>query len=164
MMNKSLTNKVLVFIVVLVWALVIYKYWFKGSSENQFVRDYTKHNSIVSSPRKIKEVSIIPLNRDPFLNQNMFKKERKEKVAKPNVVKEKNITKKIINDVWPSIKYLGFLQKENSGKKILLLVNGKFKKVGKNERILNDIKIKKVFKDSIIIEGKKKIKTIKKGS
>ncbi|SEC56757.1 hypothetical protein SAMN04489761_3347 [Tenacibaculum sp. MAR_2009_124] len=163
-MNKSLTNKVLIFFVVLIWALVVYKYWFRSSSENQFQANEVNYNKVVHSPKKIKEVSVVTLNRDPFLNEKLNVKKRKEKRVKSNVTKKKNFNRKSNNNIWPKIKYLGFLQKENKSKNILLIINGRFKKISKNEIILQDFRIKQVFKDSIIIEGKKKIKTIKKGS
>ena len=161
-MNKSLLNKGLFLVVFVVWTQVLYKYWFSSnSSPKNKVAGFSK-NTIIHKAQKSRKITIIPLERDPFLDIATGVKKIKKIVNKP-IINQK-IKKRKENFVWPTIKYLGFLKKKTGVEKILLSVNKKFKKVEKNAVILDDIKLKKVFKDSIIIQVKNKTKTIKKGS
>ena len=161
-MNKSIVNKVLIFVVVTVWGLIIYKYWFPSSSD-EVHSNHMNFNGNIYKPKKIKEVSIVLLERDPFLAKKKKHKKKKEESYKKRVVKKTKQKQKKDDFIWPKIKYLGFLKKQNEPKKILLMINGTFKNLNENEKILKKITIDKVYKDSIIIQGKKSSKTIKKG-
>ncbi|WP_435261215.1 hypothetical protein [Tenacibaculum sp. nBUS_03] len=161
-MDKSLLNKVLIFVVLIVWGLIVYKYWFSTSSITETSSDTTSNIRIIDKPNRIKEVIIEPVFRDPFLNKSVIVKKHTKNIKKNVAIKKNNLTKKATNFIWPRIKYLGFLKRVNGAKKILLTVNGKFLKLSEDNYILEDIEVKEVFKDSIIIKKNNIIKTIKK--
>lgn len=154
-MKKKYFNIILILVVAFIWGKLIYKY----------TRNSTQVPMLVSQPKTNKtsiniektSFKIKNLDRDPFLNKMVSKKTKKKhkKIVKKAIV-SKNIT-------WPRISYLGFIKNKNTTKKLAILkVNGSIKNIKEATFFNENIYIRKIYKDSIILQLNKQLKTIKK--
>lgn len=155
-MKKKYFNIVLILVVVFIWGKLIYKY----------TRNSTQVSILVSQPKTNKKsiniektsFKIKNLDRDPFLNKMVSKKPKNQQhktTVKKSVV-SKNIT-------WPRISYLGFIKNKKTTKKLAILkVNGSIKNIKEATFFNENIYIRKIYKDSIILQLNKQLKTIKK--
>ena len=149
-MSKGSINKVLIISLLLIWSVVVYQLIssFFGTTES----DSTLTAIPVGSPdfkTQKKETFDLPeIMRDPFLGTSFVPKNEN-----PVTV----ISREFINtkrDVWPSIRYYGFVRGETSNRPLILLrIDDNLQRIRQNSRV-DGLIIQQVFKDSIVIKLK----------
>lgn len=159
-MKNSLLNKILLVVVVAIWILVIYRYFF-SQGEAPVEQLQTNNKVAIKQPlKKEKDFEVKILSRDPFLGKILKKKTSIKTIKK---VKTPSKKKTVLNEVWPNIKYIGFIKKEKSNKVALLNVSGTFTRLKENEKKeAVNFYVKKIYKDSIIVKKGKSTKVIRK--
>lgn len=160
---KKKVNIILLILVCGIWATIAYRYFYvKEIKTNDF--------SFLNNDLPIRQTGkdtfdLKPLGRDPFLgNYRNIKKhtepspENKTKISPPF-----NNPKKQIAD-WPHIEYKGFIKAQGNEKELVILkINDKIHRVRKAETV-QDIFIKQIFKDSVIVRFNKEERSFSKGS
>lgn len=156
---KKTTNIVLISIVIGLWGTIIYKYLKNYFSfENTLIHENGKIYSLI----KINErdtFSLTNLNRDPFLGK-ITKKYKPQSVNNNSSIKINNKTIKPISSkiptTIPTIQYFGIIKSSNKKDELVILkINNVVQKLRLNSEY-NGVKIKKIFKDSIMISFDKK--------
>lgn len=156
---KKTINIVLISIVIGLWGAIIYKYLKNYFTfENTLIHENVKIYSLI----KINErdtFSLTNLNRDPFLGKTT-KKYKPQSVNNNSNTKVSNKTIKPISSKIPSsipiIQYFGTIKSSNKKDELVILkINNVVQKLRLNSEY-NGVKIKKIFKDSIMISFDKK--------
>ncbi len=153
-MKKKQLNILLIIIVLSIWGKVIYNY-----TSRFYKRDNVSSNDFIYKPFLKVERNQYALNlleRDPFLG-NLFNREKD--------IKKNNKLKKIIGKSnlkkWPKLLYLGFIKNKSTKEKLAIIkVNGKIKNCKNNSYFNENIYIRAVFKDSVILRINNIYKTI----
>ncbi|HYI75993.1 MAG TPA: hypothetical protein VEW65_00145 [Chryseolinea sp.] len=154
---KKKVNILLICVVVGVWGAIIYKVatrYFTPPSDSV----------TISANGNSRPVGIIerdtfvlkPLARDPFLNKSTNPPKRSP--ARRNAVSSKK-QMPAIEIRWPSIKYFGYIKSgERKAAMILLKVDNKLHKARVGD-IVDNVQVKKIYKDSIGVNFNKKSRT-----
>jgi hypothetical protein len=140
--KKQLTY-LLLLVVVGIWGYIFYKFFNDTQPTiNQFDRIETKPISISIDSTEY-SFSLIKKYRDPFLGSFGVVRAKMKKIPIP-------IVPKVV--VFPPIVYNGIVTSHENKKKIgLLIVKGQSHMVQVNE-IVDDILVKGLFKDSIVVQ------------
>ena len=149
--NKKL-NIGLGFGLVIIWVLILNKYFhFFDKSEHETTVAYAENPKVETIGLAKDTFSINPVMRDPFLGTNTQKKVTKKKTKK-QYKPAKRKPKPINNNIeWPKIQYLGYMQgSESSAKLVLIKIDNQLKRIKEGGKY-NNIKISKVYKDSIVL-------------
>jgi hypothetical protein len=158
---KKHINKILLFIVLLLWGNVVYrgsKHLLIPNNANTIIGTESKAYRYVQNKRQ--DIKIYPLAHNPF--QFEIKKEIKKpdsinKILKP-IKKPKPIK---IEAYVPSVSYFGYIKSTYKNKTMILIkVENQLYKAKQNEKI-QGIQINKIFKDSIQIQIGKLKKIVK---
>ena len=105
-----------------------------------------------------------PLSRDPFLGKTNSPKPvgsnnlLKKTFNNSNVIKQKAIP--VLPD-WPAVEYYGYIKSGTNKELVLLKINGKLQRIHIGD-VNNNVLVKKVYKDSIVLVYNKSAKTILK--
>lgn len=162
-MGKKTLNILLIFVVVGLWATVGYRFFNNLSHDSEKIsEDYATNASVMVASRDTFDLQ--PLSRDPFL----------DKTGSPKPVRLTNIPRKTFNSSnvikqkilpplpdWPTVEYYGYIKSGASKELALLKINGKLQRTHVGE-VNNNILVKKVYKDSIVLVYNKSAKTILK--
>ena len=141
--------------------------FFLNSSEKKKVQidgpTYTESFSKQASFFDIKrnDFDISTIKSDPF---GINEKRKKKSIVntQPKTSLSSTAKKKILKKLWPDITYFGFVKSNaNTTRLALLKINNRVYRKREKEDI-NDILIKKVYNDSIILSLNNEIKTIKR--
>ncbi|MBP2832825.1 hypothetical protein J8281_11570 [Aquimarina sp. U1-2] len=168
-MNKKILNRVLLVFLVVIWGIVFQKIFkFFGNSSDQEDLAF-KIQPIVPPKNNFSKdtFNMSRISRDPFLGKVSFSKRKQvasTKVKVPPTHQRTNRSKSKIASVasWPKISYHGYVKGVKSTSELILVrVNNTFKKLHEGE-YWEDLKIQKVYRDSIIVKRNKVYKTIYK--
>lgn len=155
-MKKKQINILLLIFVLFIWGKLIYKYTKNNTQPTFVVSQSSTQNKLINVEKR--EFKLQTLKRDPFLNK-AYSYKTKVKLTKSKRIK-KTITQS--NFRWPKIAYFGYITKTNASnaKLAILKINGQIKNIKEKTYINESIFIKKIYKDSVIIKGNNKLKTI----
>ncbi len=159
-MIKKHLNKILIVIVIIIWAKVTYSYtqkYFRKTPRMVIKNKINTDKELIAF--KHKKFNIIILERDPFLDKkNMVSTKHRVKTFK------KFETPKYINIKWPAIEYFGFVKNDNnnSNKRVILKVDGKVINIKEKSFYEKVFYIQKAYNDSVVITKSKEKRTIKK--
>lgn len=159
-MNRQVLNRVLIVVLVIVWSFVGYKFISNFFSKKEIlIADSFKIEPVKTSPIQRDTFRLKESNRDPFLN-TYKKTERAAALSRTGGTKriEKRETP------WPKIEYFGFVKNENSKSPLVLLkINNRIKRMRQGETTDNII-VKNIYNDSILILKGKEKKIFKRGN
>ncbi|OFZ01407.1 MAG: hypothetical protein A2491_19650 [Bacteroidetes bacterium RIFOXYC12_FULL_35_7] len=166
MKNKKL-RYILLPLVLIVWGLVFYKVYEYVKEDPLPINEQIKKNSKKTHLNTRDTILLVADYRDPFLgkiihqisfeNSNevtnrIYEKKSSSGGEKENLkIKQENkaITK---TNNWPTVIYSGIIiNQKNSKKTALLKINNKEKMVSEGE-IIDDMKIEKIYPDSLILK------------
>lgn len=167
-MNKKKLNLVLILFLVVIWGLVFNKFFNATKSNTNSVPLAVTTNSVPVLVIQKDTFDLREVPRDPFLGKIQVKvKKKTNRVASTTLKPKKKLKinkKKLQKKVWPKLKFYGFVKGQNRSSMLCLIkVNNKFYKKREKENI-EELILKKVFKDSLIAEYKGETKTIIKVS
>ena len=161
-MKKIINIGLIVFVLVL-WGTIVYRYVnnYFYSQSSIIEENYNQYSLIKIHKRDT--FNLANLNRDPFLGKTK-KKYRAISINNNSTIKSRNIISKPISNkissTIPTIQYFGIIK--SSSKKdemIIVKINNDVKKMRLNSEF-EGIKVKKVFKDSILISFNNNLKYI----
>lgn len=168
-MQKKRINIILLLVVLGLWGTVAYKtitQFFFPKQVTVIQEQFNANPSIGEHKKDTFNLTLI--NRDPFLNKqnnnkplavqrNIVEKNLnvRPKVKTPIIIKEKPVI------IWPVISYYGYIKsKIKADELIMVKVDSRLYKIRKNDEVDNVI-IKKIYKDSIEVIFNKEKKIIK---
>lgn len=162
---KKKINIVLILAVLGLWGTVIYKavhqYLFPQKIETVA---YAVKKGISADQMKKDTFQLQPLTRDPFLNTIVKSQQAKPVASNANHFKKKlapAITPVIVNKNWPAIVYYGNMTSEVTNQSLFILkIDKKMYNLKLNEEV-QGLKVKNVYKDSILVLFNKDKKYIK---
>lgn len=101
--------------------------------------------------------------RDPFLGKyTSTRRKIKKSEVKPKNKKPKPVIKSNTNTPWPKMSYHGYVKGVKSTSELILIrINNKFHKVREGS-LVDDVAIKKVYRDSILVKRNKESKIVVK--
>ena len=164
-MSKKKINIVLIIVVLGLWGTVVYRslnHYFLPNQDQNAVEQ--RGNSFNYQQIKKDTFELSPLHRDPFLSKQMapatpivYTKPSAPIVKKTAAVKAPPQPTVVY---WPEINYYGYIKSSQKISELILIkINNKLYKTRKND-IVEGIKIKTVFKDSIEMQLNKEVKLI----
>ncbi|WAC02701.1 hypothetical protein N7U66_03245 [Lacinutrix neustonica] len=168
-MNRRLLNIILMVFMFAIWIVVIYKLFnfFKADNQTTYLsKDVIYAESSLQTLSK-DTFQLNRIDRDPFLDKV---RERKVNVTvgKPKQKPDKKNVKKALNNKisivvkWPKLRYYGTIKGINSSSELILIkIDNKLFKLREGDK-LEDIALKKVYRDSIIVEMNNELKSILK--
>ena len=150
MKNKKLI-KILVPLAVIIWGLIIYRvisFVNNGGPTNNIVsqQSYKFENTPI-----IDTFKLVANYRDPFNVQPVNRKITKTPSQNKSTIKASNKIK-ASNIKWPSIVYKGRVQDNTSSKNLSIMVinNHNYMMFESDEK--EDVILKKIYKDSVLVE------------
>lgn len=168
--NKNIKNSLALIGVILIWGYVFKsKFGFFTPDLDQESVAYQEH---FFQPKKYSkdtfELSLAVY--DPFLGKvasNLPKYTTNQSNSsgnsnhKPSFIKTNTTTPATTS--WPKIAYYGYVKNKSKGKQqaCLVEINGVVNKMSLGE-FVNDVKLTSIYKDSIIVQRGKEVKSIKK--
>jgi hypothetical protein len=158
-MKKKL-NVLLIFVVVFVWGLILYRVARRYFLPEHQADQITHFKKVRSSAMRGKDTFIFkPLPRDPFLG-TVAKGSAAPRMVVRRAGSKLVASKPITPTQWPPIKYYGFIK--SKGKKtelVLLKVNNQLRRLRPGDAVEN-VLLTKVFKDSIAVAFNKERRII----
>lgn len=160
---KKIINIGLIVFVLALWGTIVYRYVnnFFYSQGSIIDEDYNQYSLIKINKRDT--FNLANLSRDPFLGKTT-KKNKAIPIKKISTIKASNkISKPTLSKIMtpiPTIQYFGIIK--SSSKKdemIIVKINNVVKKMRLNSEF-EGVKLKKVFKDSILISFNNNLKYI----
>jgi hypothetical protein len=157
--NKKLTY-ILLPAVILIWGMIVYRVMNASPSGTRVNEAF--HNESAAPAVVNDTFSLLANYRDPFRTAPAKKiMTSSGSEVKSSPVKEKKVTTPVVSS-WPQIVYGGLIRNQQSKKELAMVqVNGQgnFMRTGD---IAGDVRLLKVFKDSIIVSFGKEKKSIRK--
>ncbi len=166
MKNKK-TLYFLIPLVVFIWGLIFYKIFAYMGDKNPDNLDTRSFNIKSDSIIEIDTFKLLANYDDPFLDKpyqlegiNEYQQNPDEVIKKEPVIPKKIEVKSLVP--WPQVSYGGIIKNNISNKTIVIVnINGSGKIMTAGETV-NGVLLKKIFKDSIIVEFNKETKIFKK--
>lgn len=169
-MNRRIINTILIFLMIVIWALVFNKVFkiYRPDTANQ-MDDFSEISQIEKDLSFSKDTfNLKKIEKDPFLGTVKKVRKRKVNIAKdkhkPSLKTRVQTIKKKENKKtnWPKINYFGHLKGSSSSSKLILIkIDNKLHKVREGE-LIDNISIRKVYRDSIKVHMNGDFKMIKK--
>ncbi len=167
-MNKKILNSVLIFFMLVIWAIVFSKI-FNFFGNNLEESNVSVNPITIVDPRMNFSKDTFDLRkveRDPFLGKYVVfrakKRKKNTKLVSNNKSKKTNVTPNSVKKPWPKLSYHGYVKGSKSTSELILIrMNNKFYKIREGD-MLEDISVKKIFRDSIIIKRSRESKTVLK--
>ena len=158
-------NKKLIYILLpltaIIWGMIVYRIFFDTNAQEEsslFVQNKSTQNRAVAPPDTFELLLNYP---DPFLKHerrvipntdvSTTKKEAEPKPQKPA---------EVVN--WPAIKYGGLVRQVNQENELAIVTINGSSQLMKTGETVNDIKLIKIYNDSIIVSFQTQKRTIKK--
>ncbi len=165
MKNKKLTY-ILLPLVVLVWALVIYRIFFEGKAKPENISTLAKPLIKESVKEEKNTYKLIANYRDPFLSRikqsAVNKKVNKEKETQNTSSNLRRRRTSVSRIRWPEIAYGGFIEDDTDQEITILLNLNKRDYLVKEGDIIDQIIVKAFYGDSLLVEYKDEEKILKK--
>ncbi len=164
-MNKRLLNGVLLVLMVVIWGLVLNKYFPFFKSDNQNAVSIVEAKEPIMMEFSKDTFDLNKVLKDPFLGVTTKpKRTNSSTVKKKKVVIQKTKKKPIIkkSTKWPKFAYFGSIKGSgNRDKLVLVKINNKLMKIKQGDEV-QDVLLKKVYRDSILIKMGKETKAVLK--
>lgn len=160
-MSKKRTNIILLLGVVLIWGLLIYKFFGNSFINQKNQQDFVSvvYDELPISIEK-DTVELRSYVRDPFLGNIKNTRKLVSKTKRGANVKK---TKPIVVVQWPQLEYLGFVKEEKAKEPLLLLrVNGKLIRRKSSFEFYEGMKILNFYRDSLLVVFNGTEKTLSK--
>ena len=168
MKNKKLSY-VLAPVVILVWGLIFYKLFF-STNNGIIVADKTKKQKKVNEYKaENNNFALLVDYRDPFLsgieqfeeNQDLLNQQEQQNNLQQQIKKTPEPKpQKIV--LFPNVQYRGMIKNKTDKRTLAVLVfQGKEKLVSSGESY-NDVRVKRIYADSLVIVYESVVKTIYK--
>ncbi len=147
-----------------IWAIVFNKIFnFLGSNAEE---DSISVNPItIVDPRmnfSKDTFNLRKVERDPFLGKYTTSRDKRRNTKLVSNNRHKKTPKNNITKPWPKLSYHGYIKGVKSTSELILIrMNNKFYKIREGD-MLEDISVKKIYRDSIIVKRKKESKTVLK--
>lgn len=158
---KRFTLKhILVVVVLLIWGVIGYRYFSLGKTSKEVEREIKPQ--VLKDDVVPEEVVVLykPVL-DPFLSTRSSKVKVTVSKRKASTTKSKRKNKLVKKLIWPSIRYMGFIQKYKGKKVALLKVNQRVVQLKEYQRdTAFGFRVQKVYKDSVVLGYKNNYKTI----
>ena len=171
-MNKKTKNIIGIAVFLLVWAMLISKLYNNSQVEDVIEEAETKFSSNSYSPLMFnKDTFDLELpDLDPFLKKTDRKRNRPtvsnaNQQSTPIQTSHRKIDKNTQQETakWPQVQYLGFVNNLSQNNPLCLIkINGRLVKMSKGKEE-QDVRLTKVFRDSIYMVFGKEERTFKKG-
>lgn len=166
-MNKTLNikNVVALIVVFFVWGYIMKTKFGFFDSEDELTSnvEYSMTPTIRLYKKDTFKLLLSP--KDPFLGGKSFEERSNStpNTNRPSILQLKNKVLPLkIEKKWPSISYFGYVKNRAKGKQACLVqINGIISKMFLESKV-NDVCLKKIFKDSITVSFNGKIKTVLK--
>jgi len=157
-MQKKGLNILLIVVVVSVWVVVIYRVVNRyASASGQPINEITTTEKIPAAKKTADTFELIGDYRDPFLGATPAPVRTNQN---NNTKKEIKKTEPVKTDTWPSVKYIGMVKNNDSGKMVALMnIAGKEIRMNPGQDF-NGIKLDKMYKDSCMVSMNKEKKII----
>ena len=159
MKNKKIIY-VLLPLTLIIWGMIVYKIFFNTDTQEEsssFVQSKRVKNSAVTST----DTFTLLLNyTDPFLKQERRVTPNNGSTTKKTTEPKPQKNTEVLN--WPIVKYGGLVKQVNKENELAIVsINGSstFMKTGET---VNDIKLIRIYNDSIIVSFQTQKRTIKK--
>src|ERR1051325_867816 len=149
---------VLLPVVILIWGIIIYKFYKAFNSDEEIQQNNFSFSSLSPVKTTVDTFSILADYRDPFLGKIAATPSSSDKPKNQTKV-EKSKPEPI---VWPAIIYKGMIKNQKTGKQLYLVTINNQDNMMKPGDVFAEVELKKTFKDSIIVLYRKETKTIKK--
>jgi hypothetical protein len=150
-----------------IWAIVFNKI-FKFFGNNVEENNVSVNPITIVDPRMNFSKDTFDLRkveRDPFLGKYAVSRAKKHKANTTLVSRRKKTSitpKNSIKKPWPKLSYHGFVKGAKSTSELILIrMNNKFYKIREGD-MLEDISVKRIYRDSIIIKRNRESKTVLK--
>ena len=164
MKNKKLTY-ILLPLVILVWGLVVYRFFFEGRKDSDRIPVLENKKEIKTEKENKEQYILIANYRDPFLDHVpaiIQNDESDEKKAETNTTNLRRQRSNVTSIRWPEISYGGFIKNDKENKYTILVgIKSQNYLVNVGDTIQN-IHIKAFYRDSILIVYNNEEKTLKK--
>jgi len=159
-MPKKGLNILLIVVVVSVWVVVIYRVVNRyASASGQPINEIPLTEKTPEIKKTKESFELIGDYRDPFLGESPAPTKTNQN---NNTKKEIKKTEPVKTDSWPSVKYIGMVKNNDSGKMVALMsIAGKEVRLNPGEDF-NGIKLDKMYKDSCLVSMYREKKTITK--
>jgi len=166
-MKKSLTikNVIALLAVLLVWGyLMKSKFGFFETQEEY--NSYSEYSITPLMKQYNKDTFELELTaKDPFLGGKNFEVKRNSNLKtnfQPSLHSKNKVTPVVSKKKWPNIAYFGYVKNRTKGRQACLVqINGSTSKMFLNSKN-NEVILKSIFKDSIIVNYYGEFKTILK--
>lgn len=164
-MNKKALSVVLGIVVLFVWYKVISSFFGENIESEPFQQQQAFNNLDLSKIIANDSIPQPKLNyRDPFLGRVDFhhKVQTKKKSSTQPKTKRNYTNNQIKQSIleWPSISYHGFVKVHgNSSSMVILKIDNRLVQINEGESYESVLKVKKAFRDSILLElnGERKV-------
>jgi len=164
MKNKKLTY-ILLPLVIIVWGLVVYRFFFEGKKDSDKIPLLENKKEIKSEIENDEQYILIANYRDPFLDHASAIIQTDESAEKKPETNTSNLRRQRSNVTsvrWPEISYGGFIKNDKENKYTILVgIKNQNYLVNVGDTIQN-IYIKAFYRDSIHIVYNNEEKTLKK--
>lgn len=164
MKNKKLIY-ILLPLVILVWGLVVYRFFFEGRKDSDRIPMLENKKEIKTEIENEEQYTLIANYRDPFLDHVpaiIQNDESDEKKAETNLTNLRRQRTNVSSVRWPEISYGGFIRNDKENKYTILVgIKNQNYLVNIGDTIQN-IHIKAFYQDSLLIVYNNEEKTIKK--
>ncbi|MBR9855760.1 MAG: hypothetical protein GYB37_14475 [Algicola sp.] len=166
-MKLKSMNIVLLSAMSVIWFFVIERAIRVWSIDPNDTTDIPEKNFINPIPILEKDTfELTFLDRDPFLEYKNRKVSTKVKTNTKSPKKNNRplLRQRIVKEEWPKLQYFGYLKGSVSSEKLALIkIDNKLHRIRRNSSVQN-IKVVKVYKDSVILNKDGAIKSIEKNN
>ena len=157
-MNKSRINKILIVALTLIWSFVGYSFFWPKNGPETPMQDSDMALETTTKTKAKDKFVLQPLDRDPFLNARTKPRKTIKSIPKD---RPRSDSKNTVS-IWPNIAYFGFVKSnDQSAPLVLLKIDNRLKRLRQGERF-EEILVKKVYRDSVLIEMGDERQTYKK--
>lgn len=142
-------------LVVIIWAVLIYKFMDAFADDPPMITEEIKEPDVIRKPKKER---ILKLNYpDPFLGRSVPRKTVADARPRPNkpAKKQSKERKKQPKELAPKLRYNGRVENHGSGsERHLVAVNGSTRIVAIGEDV-DGVKLERVYQDSVMFSWNK---------
>ncbi len=171
MKNKK-SIKYLLVVVIFVWGIIFWKVYNSFSDPHEISYDKKEKIKIKVENADFFNYELFLDYEDPFLKNFNQKKnsttqsKNESQTKNTGIVRNANIGSFSVSDnkvlVWPNILYIGKIEKAGSDNQVALLRINNISHMVKEKDTINDLKVLKIYTDSIKMMYKEEIKVINK--
>lgn len=146
-----------------IWFIILFRFIPpKKKIDTSFKKDKAKVSYNLNSTQiNARKTKLNCNDLTPFLTNKRIKRKFNQNIVPLNKRKSKQKKEPKIILVWPQIRYIGFIKKEKGEKLCLLLINDSLVKMKVNS-FKSNLKVIRIYKDSVQVSFKEEKKIIKR--